>query len=80
VTVCVHGGVAAVSIPQRGGSKTLQTTDHERSAAFKQGQRFRIEARISVLMGGHGLKRCRAEGAKRFAACVGAAVFSPTSS
>jgi hypothetical protein len=38
---CVHGRVATVSIPQRGGSKTLQTTDHERSAAFKQGQRFR---------------------------------------
>jgi hypothetical protein len=50
VTVCVHGGVATVSTPQRGGSKTLQTTDHERSAAFKQGQRFRIEGRISVLM------------------------------
>jgi hypothetical protein len=41
VTVYVHGGVATVSIPQRGGSKTLQTPDHERSAAFKQGQRFR---------------------------------------
>jgi transposase, IS5 family len=54
VTVCVHGGVATVSIPQRGGSKTLQTPNHERSAAFKQGQRFRarIEGRISVLMRG----------------------------
>ena len=41
VAVCVHGGVATVSIPQRGGSKTPQRRDHERSAAFKQGQRFR---------------------------------------
>jgi len=78
VTVCVHGRVATVSIPQRCGSKTLQTPDHERSAAFKQGQRFRarIEGRISVLMRGRGLKRCRAEGAKRFAVFVGAAVLA----
>ena len=72
VTVCVHGGVAMVSIPQRGGSKTPQRQDHERSPAFKQGQRFRarIEGRISVL------KRGRAEGAKRFAVFVGAAVLA----
>ena len=50
MTVCVRGGVATVSIPQRGGSKTPQRRDHERSAAFKQGQRFPIEGRISVLM------------------------------
>jgi len=50
----VRGGVATVSIPQRGGSKTPQRRDHERSAAFKRGQRFRagIEGRISVLMRG----------------------------
>jgi len=41
LAVCVRGGVATVSIPQRGGSKTPQRRDHERSAAFKQGQRFR---------------------------------------
>jgi IS5 family transposase len=48
VTVCVRGGVATVPIPQRGGSKTPQRRDHERSAAFKQGQRFRagIEGRM----------------------------------
>src|SRR3984957_18236924 len=78
VTVCVHGGVATVSIPQRGGSKTPQRQDHERSPAFKQGQRFRagIEGRISVLMRGRGMKRCRAEGAERFALFVAAAVLA----
>ena len=78
VTVCVHGGVATISIPQRGGSKTPQRRVFERSAAFKQGQRFRagIEGRISVLMRGRGMKRCRAEGAERFALFVGAAVLA----
>jgi IS5 family transposase len=78
VTVCVHGGVATVSIPQRGGSKTPQRRDHERSVAFKQRQRFRagIEGRISVLMRGRGMKRCRAEGAERFALFVAAAVLA----
>ena len=49
-----------------------------RAAAFKQGQRFRagIEGRISVLMRGHGMKRCRPEGAERFALFVGAAVLA----
>jgi transposase, IS5 family len=76
--LCVHGGVATVSIPQRGGSKTPQRRDYERSAAFKQGQRFRagIEGRISVLMRGRGMKRCRAEGAERFALFVAAAVLA----
>jgi IS5 family transposase len=62
VTECVHGGVATVSIPQLGGSKMPQRRDHERSAAFKQGPRFRagIEGRISVLMRGRGNRR-RAE-------------------
>jgi transposase, IS5 family len=78
VTVCVRGGVATVSIPQRGGSKTPQRRDHERSVAFKQGQRFRagIEGRISVLMRGRGMKRCRAEGAERFALFVAAAALA----
>ena len=67
-----------VSIPQRGGCKTPQRRAHERSPAFKQGQRFRarIEGRISVLMRGRGMKRCRAEGAERFALFVGAAVLA----
>jgi IS5 family transposase len=78
VTVCVHGGVATISIPQRGGSKTPQRQAYERSPAFKQGQRFRagIEGRISVLMRGRGMKRCRAEGAERFAMFVAAAVLA----
>jgi IS5 family transposase len=78
VTVCVRGGVATVSIPQRGGSKPPQRQEHERSAAFKEGQRFRagIEGRISVLMRGRGMRRCCAEGAERFALFVAAAVLA----
>jgi transposase, IS5 family len=78
VTVCLRGGVATVSIPQRGGIKTPQRQTYERSPAFKQGQRFRagIEGRISVLMRGRGMKRCRAEGAERFALFVAAAVLA----
>jgi len=78
VAVCVQGAVKTVCIPQRGGSKTPQRQAYERSAAFKQGQRFRagIEGRISVLMRGRGMKRCRAEGAERFALFVGAAVLA----
>jgi IS5 family transposase len=78
IAVCARGGVAMVSIPQRGGRKTPQRQAYERSPAFKQGQRFRagIEGRISVLMRGRGMKRCRAEGAERFALFVGAAVLA----
>jgi len=78
VAVCARGGVAMVSIPQRGGRKTPQRHAYERSPAFKQGQRFRagIEGRISVLMRGRGMKRCRSEGAERFALFVGAAVLA----
>jgi transposase, IS5 family len=77
VAVCARGGLATVSIPQRGGCKTPQRP-YERSPAFKQGQRFRagIEGRISVLMCGRGMKRCRAENAERFALFVGAAVLA----
>jgi len=78
VAACVQGAVKTVCIPQRGGSKTPQRQAYERSAAFKQGQRFRagIEGRISVLMRGRGMKRCRAEGAERFGLFVGAAVLA----
>jgi IS5 family transposase len=78
VTACVQGAVKTVCIPQRGGSKTPQRQAYERSAPFKRGQRFRagIEGRISVLMRGRGMKRCRAEGAERFALFVGAAVLA----
>jgi IS5 family transposase len=78
VAVCVRSAVRTVCIPQRGGSRTLQRQAYERSSAFKQGQRFRagIEGRISVLMRGRGMRRCRAEGAERFAMFVGAAVLA----
>jgi IS5 family transposase len=78
VTACVQGAVKTVCIPQRGGSKTPQRQAYERSAAFKQGQCFRagIEGRISVLMRGRGMKRCRAEGVERFTLFVGAAVLA----
>jgi hypothetical protein len=74
----VNDGVNTVCIPQRGGSKTPQPQAYEKSASFKQGRRFRagIEGRISVLMRGRGMKRCRAEGAERFALFVGAAVLA----
>ena len=35
-----------------------------------------IEGRISVLLRGRGMKRCRAEGAERFTVFVGAAVLA----
>ena len=78
LTACVQRAVNTISIPQRGGSKAPQRQAYERSAAFKQGQRFRagIEGRISVLMRGRGMKRCRAEGAERFTLFVGAAVLA----
>jgi len=78
IAACTRAAVATVCIPQRGGSKTPQRQNFERSPAFKKGQRFRagIEGRISVLMRGRGMKRCRAEGAERFALFVGAAVLA----
>ena len=78
IASCVNDGVNTVCIPQRGGSKTPQRQAYEKSAPFKQGQRFRagIEGRISVLMRGRGMKRCRTEGAERFALFVGAAVLA----
>jgi IS5 family transposase len=47
---CKHDGVKVVCIPQRGGKKTVEREAYEKSADFKQGQRFRagIEGRISV--------------------------------
>ena len=75
---CKRDRVKVVCIPQRGGKKTPQREAHERSAVFKEGQRFRagIEGRISVLFRGRGMKRCLAEGRDRFELLVGAAVFA----
>lgn len=75
---CRHAGVELVCIPQRGGKKTPERKAHEKSPAFKKGQRFRagIEGRISVLFRGRGMKRCLAQGRERFEMLVGAAVLA----
>jgi transposase, IS5 family len=75
---CKHEGVKVVCIPQRGGRKTAERKAYEKSADFKQGQRFRagIEGRISVLLRGRGMKRCLAQGRDRFDLLVGAAVLA----
>jgi len=78
VTSCTRDGVKVVCIPQRGGKKTPEREACEKSAQFKEGQRFRagIEGRISVLFRGRGMKRCLAEGAERFELWVAAAVLA----
>jgi transposase, IS5 family len=75
---CRQAEVGAVCIPQRGGKKTAEQEELERSPAFKKAQRFRvgIEGRISVLFRGRGMKRCRAKGRERFQMLVGAAVLA----
>jgi IS5 family transposase len=75
---CKHDGVKVVCIPQRGGKKTAEREAYEKSADFKQGQRFRagIEGRISVLLRGRGMKRCLAQGRDRFELLIGAAVLA----
>jgi transposase, IS5 family len=75
---CMREGVSAECIPQRGGQKTSERAAYEKTAEFKQGQRFRagIEGRISVLFRGRGMKRCLAEGFDRFEILVGAAVLA----
>ncbi|MGA7883003.1 MAG: ISNCY family transposase [Terrimicrobiaceae bacterium] len=78
LTSCTRHGVKVVCIPQRGGRKTPKREACEKSAEFKEGQRFRagIEGRISVLFRGRGMKRCLAEGAERFELWVAAAVLA----
>jgi transposase, IS5 family len=78
VTRCEQVGVTVVCIPQRGGKRTPEREAFEKSAAFKQGQRFRagIEGRISVLFRGRGMKRCLAEGREGFELLIGAAVLA----
>src|SRR6267378_1510777 len=78
VKSCKRNGVKVVCIPQRGGQKTPTRAKYEKSPDFKKGQRFRagIEGRISVLFRGRGMKRCLAEGRKRFELWVGAAVIA----
>ena len=78
VQQCKDAGVSQPCIPQRGGQRTAEQEELERSRAFKQGQRFRagIEGRISVLFRGRGMKRCRLKGLERFEILVGAAVLA----
>ena len=75
---CKDAGVSQVCIPQRGGQKTTEQEELERSRTFKKGQRFRagIEGRISVLFRGRGMKRCMCKGRERFEILVGAAVLA----
>jgi transposase, IS5 family len=78
VEALTAAGVGTECVPQRGGRKTAARTAHEKSRAFKQGQRFRagIEGRISVLRRGRGMRRCGLEGRERFEVFVGAAVLA----
>ncbi len=73
-----QAAVALVCIPQRGGTKTPERKQFEKSPAFRKGQRFRagIEGSISVLFRGRGMKRCLASGRQRFEVFVGAAVLT----
>ena len=75
---CKDDGVKLVCIPQRGGQRTEEQAELERSREFKKGQRFRagIEGSISVLFRGRGMKRCLAKGRERFEILVGAAVLA----
>jgi IS5 family transposase len=75
---CHKAGVLLACIPQCGGKKAPEREVFEKSPAFKRGQRFRagIEGRISVLFRGRGMKRCLAQGRKRFELLVGAAVLA----
>ena len=78
LAACACSGVDVVCIPQRGGKRTAEREDYEKSREFKKGQRFRagIEGRISVLFRGRGMKRCLAHGRDRFELLVGAAVLA----
>jgi IS5 family transposase len=73
---CKKAKVALECIPQRGGRRTPERLAHEKSPAFRQGQRFRagIEGRISVLLR-RGMRRCLFKGRRRFETFVGVAVL-----
>jgi IS5 family transposase len=78
IQACQAAGVTTECIPQRGGRKTPERAAHEKSRAFRRGQRFRagIEGRISVLFRGRGMKRCVLHGRERFDIFVGLAVLA----
>ena len=75
---CRLAGVTVPCIPQSGGKRSPEREAHEKSRAFKRGQRFRagIEGRISVLFRGRGMKRALVEGREHFELFVGAAVLA----
>ena len=75
---CQTAGVTLTCIPQSGGKRSPEREAHEKSRAFKRGQRFRagIEGRISVLFRGRGMKRALVEGPTHFELFVGAAVLA----
>lgn len=78
VQALTDAGVRTECLPQRGGRKTPARERHEKSPAFKKGQRFRagIEGRISVLFRGRGMQRCLLKGRDRFEVFVGVAVLA----
>jgi IS5 family transposase len=71
-------GVTLVAIPQRGGQRSIEQEQFEKSRAFKQAQAFRsgVEGRISVLFRGRGMKRCLWSGSERFELFIAAAVLA----
>lgn len=75
---CRKAQVKLESLPQCGGTKTPEREAYEKSPEFRQAQRFRagVEGRISVLMRGRGMKRCRLSGRERFELFVGLAVLA----
>lgn len=78
VAQCGVDGVKVECIPFRGGARSPEREDYEKSPAFRKGQRFRagIEGTISVLFRGRGMKRCTSEGRTRFEVFVGIAVLA----
>ncbi len=78
IAACKAAEVKFESIPQRGGQRSPEREAHEKSKAFRDGQRFRagVEGRISVLFRGRGMKRCLYEGLKRFEVFIGVAVLA----
>jgi IS5 family transposase len=71
-------GVELECLPQRGGKKSAERTQYEKSRRFKRAQKFRagIEGRISVLVRGRGMKRCRLKGKTRFDLFLGLVVLA----
>ena len=71
-------GVELECLPQRGGRKTPERLAYEKSRRFKRAQKFRagIEGRISVLVRGRGMKRCRLKGKTRFDLFLGLVILA----